>query len=82
MEDVANLVRNKGVIHIGLAVWGQNGNTRAVRDLTAFGDGSGSYAPAPVDCDPAKPPRTYSVDEEPAAQRPCHHRARSVHRGA
>lgn len=50
MSGVAAEVRNKGVVHIGLAVWGQNGNTRAVRDLTAFGDMSGSYAPAPVDC--------------------------------
>lgn len=51
MSTVAAEVRNKGVVHIGLAVWGQNGNARAVRDLTAFGDQSGSYAPAPVDCD-------------------------------
>lgn len=50
MQDVAAEVRNKGVVHIGLAVWGQNGNARAVRDLTVFSDASGSYAPTPVDC--------------------------------
>jgi hypothetical protein len=50
MDLVAAEVRNKGVVHIGLAVWGQNGNARAIRDLTAFGDLSESNAPAEVDC--------------------------------
>jgi hypothetical protein len=51
MQDVANIVSDKGIYHIGLGVWGQNGNTRAVRDLTAFGEMSGSHAPTDVDCD-------------------------------
>jgi photosystem II stability/assembly factor-like uncharacterized protein len=51
MDTVAATLDNKGVVHIGLAVWGQNGNVRAVRDLTAFGESSDSTAPAPVDCD-------------------------------
>ncbi|MDQ3983457.1 MAG: hypothetical protein M3271_12325 [Actinomycetota bacterium] len=50
MDAVAATLDNKGVVHIGLAVWGQNGNARAIRDLTAIGEASGSTAPAPVDC--------------------------------
>jgi hypothetical protein len=51
MDQVANLLADRGIYHIGLAVWGQNGNERAVRDLTTLGDLSNSSAPAPVDCD-------------------------------
>ncbi len=51
MEQVGDVLANKGIKHIGLAVWGQNGNTRALRDLTALSDLAGSDAPAPVDCD-------------------------------
>ncbi|MDQ3953627.1 MAG: hypothetical protein M3279_11810 [Actinomycetota bacterium] len=51
LDDVAATLRNKGMYHIGLGVWGKNGNVAAVRDLTALSDLSESTAPAPVDCD-------------------------------
>ncbi|HEX2294016.1 MAG TPA: hypothetical protein VHN37_01770 [Actinomycetota bacterium] len=50
MEDVADVLRNKGIYHIGLGVWGKQGNIPAVRDLTTLSDLSGSHAPTPIDC--------------------------------
>lgn len=51
LDVVASELRNKGIYHIGLAVWGKQGNLNAIRDLTALSDQSESNAPAPVDCD-------------------------------
>ena len=51
LDAVAATLRNKGIYHIGLGVWGKNGNIPAVRDLTALSDSSESNAPTPVDCD-------------------------------
>ena len=50
LELVADTLRNKGIYHIGLGVWGKQGNIPAVRDLTTLSDLSGSHAPAPIDC--------------------------------
>lgn len=50
MDVVAAQVRDKGVRHIGLGVWGKSGNVRALRDLRAFGDAAESNAPVDVDC--------------------------------
>ncbi|HYO61769.1 MAG TPA: hypothetical protein VEU29_07710 [Actinomycetota bacterium] len=50
LDDVAAELEAKGVYHIGLGVWGRNGNLPAMRDLTALTDQAGSHAPAPVDC--------------------------------
>jgi hypothetical protein len=51
LTQVADVLANDEIKHIGLAVWGQNGNTRAVRDLTALSDLAQSHAPTDVDCD-------------------------------
>ncbi|HYP23063.1 MAG TPA: hypothetical protein VEV43_05770 [Actinomycetota bacterium] len=50
MDVVAAELENKGIYHIGLAVWGKHGNFNAVRDLTSLSDASESNAPTPVDC--------------------------------
>lgn len=51
LTQVGQILADKGIYHIGLGVWGQNGNTRAVRDLTALSDLAQSHAPSDVDCD-------------------------------
>lgn len=50
LDTVASELENKGIYHIGLAVWGKQGNLNAMRDLTALSDASESNAPTPVDC--------------------------------
>ena len=50
LDAVASTLENKGIYHIGLAVWGKQGNLNAIRDLTALSDASESKAPTPVDC--------------------------------
>lgn len=50
MDTVASELQNKGIYHVGLAVWGKHGNLNAIRDLTALSDASESNAPSPVDC--------------------------------
>nr|MDQ3958072.1 VWA domain-containing protein [Actinomycetota bacterium] len=50
LDDVAATLEAKGIIHIGLGVWGKNGNVLALRDLTALSDASESNAPVAVDC--------------------------------
>ncbi|MFN2586500.1 MAG: hypothetical protein ABR613_00070 [Actinomycetota bacterium] len=51
MDQVGAVLADRGIYHIGLAVWGQNGNARAIGALTTLGDLAKSYAPSPVDCD-------------------------------
>lgn len=50
LDAVASTLENKGIYHIGLAVWGKSGNLNAIRDLTALSLASESMAPTPVDC--------------------------------
>ena len=50
MDAVATALRAEKVFHIGLAVWGQNGNVPAVRDLSTLSERSDSIAPTDVDC--------------------------------
>ena len=47
---VAQALKDKGILQVGLAIYGPNG-AKGFNDLSAMAAETGTYAPKPVDCD-------------------------------